>query len=36
MKKKALLRHITCKCKLNSTTCNSGQKRNNDKCQFEC
>ena len=24
-----------CKCKLNSTTCNSNQKWNNDKCQYE-
>ena len=25
-----------CKCKLNSTTCNSNKKWNNETCQFEC
>ena len=25
-----------CKCKFNSTTCNSNQKRNNKTCQCEC
>ena len=35
---KTLLKHVSydCKCQLNSTTCNSNQKWNNDKCQFEC
>ena len=25
-----------CKCKFNSTTCNSNQKWNNKTCQYEC
>ena len=25
-----------CKCKLNSATCNSNKKWNNETCQFEC
>ena len=35
---KTLVKHITCdcKCKFNSTTCNSNQKWNNNKCQYEC
>ena len=35
---KALAEHISydCKCKLNSTTCNSKQKWNNKTCQCEC
>ena len=35
---KALLKHIPLdgKYKFNSTTCNSIQKWNNDKCQYEC
>ena len=30
--------HISCdcKCKFNSTICNSNQKRNNKSCQFQC
>ena len=34
---KTLVKHISCdcKCKFNSTTCNSNQKWNN-KCQYEC
>ena len=33
-----LIKHISCdyKCKINSTTCNSNQKWNNDKCQYGC
>ena len=33
-----LSKHISCdcKCKFNSTTCNSNQKWNNDKCQCKC
>ena len=35
---KAMTRHILydCKCKFNSTTCNSNQKWNNRICQCEC
>ena len=35
---KAMTEHISCgcKCKLNSTTCNSNQKWNNKTCQREC
>ena len=28
--------HVDCKCKFNSTTCNSNQKGNNETCQWEC
>ena len=35
---KAMTKHISCdcKCKFNSTTCNSNQKWNNKTCQCEC
>ena len=35
---KAMKEHISynCKCKFNSTTCNSNQKWNNETCQCEC
>ena len=35
---KAMTEHISCdcKCKFNSTTCNSNQKWNNKTCQWEC
>ena len=34
---KALIKHLcNCKCKLDSTTCNSDQKWNNDKHQCQC
>ena len=35
---KAMTKHIPCdcKCKFNSTTCNSNQKWNNKTCQYEC
>ena len=35
---KRLVKYISCdcKCKFNSTTCNSNHKWNNDKCQCEC
>ena len=35
---KAMTEHISCdcKCKFNSTTCNSKQNWNNKKCQCEC
>ena len=35
---KTMTKHISCdcKCKFNSTTCNSNQKWNNEKCQCEC
>ena len=35
---KAMIEHISCdcKCKFNSTTCNSNQKWNNKTCQCEC
>ena len=35
---KTMLKHISCdcKCKLNSTTCNSNQKWNNKTCHYEC
>ena len=35
---KAMTEHILydCKCKFNSTTCNSKQKWNNNTCQCEC
>ena len=35
---KTMTKHISCdfKCKLNSTTCNSNQKWNNETCQWEC
>ena len=35
---KTLVKHIPCdfECKFNSTTSNSNQKWNNDKCQCEC
>ena len=35
---KAMTEHISCdcKCKFNSTTCNSNQKWNNKACQCEC
>ena len=35
---KAITKHISCdcKCKFNSTTCNSNQKWNNKTCQCEC
>ena len=35
---KTLVKHISCdcKCKFNSTTCNSNQKWNNDKCRCPC
>ena len=35
---KAMTEHISCvcKCKCNSTTCNSKQKWDNKTCQFEC
>ena len=35
---KKLIKHISCHCKykFSSTTCNSNQKWNNDKCQCEC
>ena len=35
---KAVTEHISrdCKCKFNSTTCNSKQKWNNNICQCEC
>ena len=35
---KTLLKHISCdcKCKFDSTTCNSNQKQNNDNCQYKC
>ena len=35
---KTLLKHISCdcKCKFDSTGCNSNQKWNNDKCQWKC
>ena len=34
----AMTKHVSCdcKCKLNSTTCNSKQKWNNKTCQCEC
>ena len=37
-KAKILVKHISfdSKCKFNSSTCNSDQKWNNDKCQREC
>ena len=37
-KAKTLVNYISCdcKCKFDSTSCNSDQKRNNDKCQFVC
>ena len=37
-KSEILAKHIWCKCKskVDSKKCNSNQKRNNDKCQFEC
>ena len=33
-----MVKHVSydCKCKFNSTTCNSNQKWNNDKCLYEC
>ena len=33
-----LLKHFSCdcKCKIDSTTCNSNRKWNNDKCQHKC
>ena len=35
---KSITKHISCdcKCKFNSTTCNSNQKWNNRICQCEC
>ena len=35
---KTMTKHIPCdcKCKFNSTTCNSNQKWNNKTCQCEC
>ena len=35
---KTLIKHILCdcKCKFDSTTCNSNQKSNNETCQCEC
>ena len=35
---KAMTEHISydCKCKFNSTTCNSKQKWNHNTCQCEC
>ena len=35
---KTLVQHTSCdcKCKFNSTACNSNQKWNNEKCQCEC
>ena len=35
---KTLVKHISCncKCKFDSTTCNSNQTWNNDKCQCKC
>ena len=35
---KTLIKHISCdcKCKFDSTTCNSNHKWINDKCQCEC
>ena len=38
MEQKQWKKHISCncKCKVDSTTCNSNQKWNNDKCQYEC
>ena len=35
---KTLVKHISCycKCKFNSTTCNSNQKWNNETCQCDC
>ena len=35
---KLMTKHISCdcKCKFNSTTCNSNQKWNNETCQCEC
>ena len=35
---KAITEHISCdcKCKFNSTTCNSNQKWNNETSQFKC
>ena len=35
---KTMTKHISCdcKCKFNSTTCNSNQKWNNKTCQWEC
>ena len=35
---KTMTKHISCncKCKLNSTTCNSNQKWNNKTCQRDC
>ena len=35
---KAIKKHISCdcKCKFNSTTCNSNQKWNDNTCQCEC
>ena len=33
---KTMANHFICKCKLNSTTCNSNQKWNNETCQCEC
>ena len=35
---KTLIKHISCgcKCKFNSTTCNSNKKCNNDTCQRDC
>ena len=35
---KTMTKHISnnCKCKFNSTTCNSNQKWNNKTCQCEC
>ena len=37
-KDKAMIEHILChcKCKFNSTICNSNQKSNNKTCQWEC
>ena len=35
---KTITKHISCycKCKFNSTTCNSNQKWNNETCRCEC
>ena len=35
---KTLIKHISCDCKskFNGATCNSNQKWNNNKCQYEC
>ena len=35
---KTMTKHISkyCKCKFNSTMCNSNQKWNNKTCQYEC